>query len=61
MGVTSGTHVHCGDSCQFAVVKAFMVATNFLCQNVFSMVQFGVCSVIMSESKVPVIVPEIAE
>ena len=29
VGVTSCTHVHYGDSCHFAIVKAFMVATNF--------------------------------
>ena len=50
-----------GDSCHFAIVKAFMVATNFLMSNVFSTVQCGVCSVVISESKVPVVVPETAE
>ena len=33
MGITSCTHAHCGDSCHFAIVKAFMVATNFWHQN----------------------------
>jgi len=40
-----------------------MVATNFWRQNfnVFFTVQCRLCSVIVSESKVPVVVPEIAE
>jgi len=29
VGVTSCMHVHYGDSCHFAIVKAFMVAMNF--------------------------------
>ena len=40
VGVTSCTHVHYGDSCHFAIVKAFMVATNFWLQT-SSTVQFG--------------------
>ena len=61
MVVTTCTHVRYRDSCHFAIVKAFMVATNFLMSNVFSTVQCGVCSVVISESKVPVVVPETAE
>ena len=61
VGVTSCTHAYYRDSCHFAVMKAFMVATNFLMSNVFSMVRCRECSVIASEGKVSVVVPEIAE
>jgi len=61
VGITSCMHAHYGDSCHFAIVKAFMVATNCLTSNVFSTVQCRECSVIASESAVSVVVPEIAE
>ena len=61
MGVTSCTHAHYGDSCHFAIVKAFiMVATNFDVKRL-STVWCRVCTVITSESEVSVVVPEIAE
>jgi len=60
-GVTSCTHEHYEDSCHFAILEAFMVATNFLTSNVFSTVRCRECSVIASESAVSVVVPEIAE
>ena len=49
MGITSCTHVHYGDSCHFAIVKAFMVATNFWRQT--ASLQFRVGCVLLSWAK----------
>ena len=57
-------HVPYRDSCHFAIMKAFMAATNFDIKRLPHSSQFGVgcmCTVTVSEGKVPVVYLEIAE